>query len=284
MRTVNSRSRTTASTTTEQDMPPALGKSEPFRIVYHPDYLTHYYTSTAESPVRIKAIHNKLGRLYRSVTPEPATEEDILRVHDRRLFLDARNQGEPLFRTALLAAGGAIAAARLSLKNIKSFAIVRPPGHHAGPNRNGRFCFFNNMGVAVARLRARHSIGAVAIVDIDMHQGDGTQAIFAEDSNTYIIDLWARDRKTYLEMLEADLRDLPAVDMIGVSAGFDWSIYDWGRLLDTDDFHAIGRLIGQTAEEKAGGRCFAILEGGYAVNTLGRAVLAFCRGLQGLPG
>jgi len=250
------------------------------QIVYHPDYLTPYYTSTAESPVRVKAIHNTLSRHFDTITPGPAMVDDILKVHELGLLYQVRNLGDATYRTALLAAGGALAAARLAVLGWPTFAVVRPPGHHAGHRRNGRFCFFNNMAVAAAWVLETQPVERLVIVDIDMHQGDGTAEIFAADPRVRLIDVWARDRSAYLETLFDQLEQVKAADLIAVSAGFDWAVDDWGGMLTVDDFERIGTGINAFARRHTGGRFFAVLEGGYAVNSLPRAVLAFCRGLS----
>ena len=251
------------------------------QIIHHEHYLTPYFTSVAESPHRIKAIINKLKDEYETVVPEPAATADILRVHDPLHLLKVRAEGKDTYETALLAAGGALRAGALAMSGIPAFAVVRPPGHHAGRNRYGGFCFFNNVAVAVARLLDSGEVGKAAIIDIDMHHGDGTQDIFAQKPSVSVINLWARDRGTYLDLLRQEIDRIPPVDVIAVSAGFDLYVRDWGGLLETSDFREIGLLIHRAATEKASGRCFAVLEGGYFVEDLGKNVLAFCRGLEG---
>lgn len=263
--------------------PSELDSDSSLRIVYHPDYQASYYTSTAESPVRVKAIFNKLCRHFDTVQPDSATIDDILRVHERNLLLQVRNLGDPTYRTALLAAGGALCAAKLAVLGWPSFAIIRPPGHHAGRSRNGRFCFFNNMAVAMAWILATQPVKRVVIVDIDMHHGDGTAEIFADDPRVRLVDVWARDRRTYLETLFEQLEQVDGADFIAVSAGFDWSVDDWGGLLELEDFHQIGRRIHGFAAKNTRGHRFGILEGGYAVHSLPRATLAFCRGFENKP-
>jgi acetoin utilization deacetylase AcuC-like enzyme len=253
------------------------------KIVYHEDYLTDYFTSAAESPFRVKAIHNRLKEHFETVTPEPAAVEDILRVHSEEHWCKVQEEGQELYRTALLSAGGALCAADLAVAGIPAFAVIRPPGHHAKPSSYSGFCFFNNMAVAVSSLLHSGRIQRAVIIDFDMHHGDGTEAIFRETPSVDFIEVRARTRERYLGLLELRLRWLGPTDIIGVSAGFDLYARDWGALLETDDFHAIGYMIRQAAENKTGGRCFALLEGGYFVNDLGRNAFAFCLGLSGEP-
>ena len=251
------------------------------KIIFHEAYLTPYFTCKVENPFRVKAIYNKLRTHYETITPEAARKEDLLRIHVPEHIEKVRKEGEDLYRTALLAAGGALHAARLALEGVPAFGIIRPPGHHAGRNHYSGFCFFNNMAVAVSSLLESGQVRKVVIIDIDMHRGDGTHKIFSDEPAVSIIDIWAKDRRAYMDRLSDELDRLPPSDMIAVSAGFDLYVHDWGGRLETRDFHRIGFAVRQTALQKAEGRYFAILEGGYFVNDLGKNALAFCRGLEG---
>jgi acetoin utilization deacetylase AcuC-like enzyme len=253
------------------------------KIVFHEDYLTDYFTSAAESPLRVKAIHRRLRDHFETVTPEAATTEDILRVHTRDHLEAVQREGSEVYRTALLSAGGALCAARLATEGVPAFGVIRPPGHHAKPSSYSGFCFFNNLAVAVTSLLDSGQIQRAVVIDFDMHRGDGTEAIFRDHPAVDFIEVHARSRERYLGLLELKLRWLGPTDMIAVSAGFDLYVRDWGALLETDDFHYLGYLIRQAAENKTGCRCFALLEGGYFVNDLGKNALAFCLGLSGLP-
>jgi len=253
------------------------------KIVFHEDYLTDYFTSAAESPLRVKAIHGRLRDHFETVTPDAATIEDILRVHTRDHLEAVQREGPEVYRTALLSAGGALCAARLAMEGVPSFGVIRPPGHHAKPSSYSGFCFFNNVAVAVTSLLVTGKIRRAVVIDFDMHRGDGTEAIFRGNPAVDFIEIHARPRERYLGLLELKLRWMGAADIIAVSAGFDLYVRDWGGLLETDDFHYLGHLIRQAAENKTGCRCFALLEGGYFVNDLGKNALAFCRGLSGEP-
>jgi acetoin utilization deacetylase AcuC-like enzyme len=114
---------------------------------------------------------------YEFVEPSPATQEDIRTVHGLQHIELVQSNG--LYDIAALATGGAIAAAQLALSSEPVFALVRPPGHHASANRAWGMCFFNNMAIAVQKIRpkARH----VLIIDIDLHYGNGTASIFRGD-------------------------------------------------------------------------------------------------------
>jgi acetoin utilization deacetylase AcuC-like enzyme len=252
------------------------------KIIYHEDYLTNYFTSVAESPLRITAIYNKLKDRYSTVRPSPATREDILRVHAPEHLEKVQQEGIEVYRTALLSAGGALCAARLANEGTPAFAVIRPPGHHARRCHYGGFCFFNNVAVAVASLRETHDVKSAVIIDIDMHHGDGTQDIFAREPLVSVIDMRARERNVYMDRMMERIEAIHAVDLIAVSAGFDLYVNDWGGLLETVDFYRLGYAVHRAAFEKARGRFFAVLEGGYFLNELGRNALAFCQGLEGL--
>ena len=111
---------------------------------------------------------------------------------------------------------------------------------------------------------------------------DGTADIFSETSAVTIVDVCARGRDVYLKTLSDEIDRLPPVDLVGVCAGFDLYVRDWGALLETEDYHAIASAIRELAIQKAGGRVFGVLEGGYFLNDLGANALAFCRGLDGM--
>ena len=192
-----------------------------------------------------------------------------------------QQEGKQTYETALLAAGGALCAARLACQNKPSFAIIRPPGHHAGHSRYSGFCFFNNMAIAVASLLESGQVQHAVIVDTDMHRGDGTKNIFTDNPCVRVIDVWARERQNYLQILRDELDLISQADIIAVSAGFDLYVEDWGGLLETSDFQYIGWLIHRATTQPAKRKCFAILEGGYFLNDLGKNVLAFCQGLEG---
>jgi acetoin utilization deacetylase AcuC-like enzyme len=136
----------------------------------------------------------------RVIEPRPATREELLRVHDRAhvdamtetngkaLMLDADTFTSPeSYEVALLAAGAAVQAAEHAVETGETaMALVRPPGHHAERDRAMGFCLFNNVAVAAAAMIAR-GLSRVAIVDIDVHHGNGTQWIFYDDSRVLYV-------------------------------------------------------------------------------------------------
>lgn len=172
-------------------------------IIYHPQYLNHYQDSYhPESPERLTAINAKLEeeRLLNDVlTPEPASVKDLERIHSRehidfimsvgegRIDMDTVSH-EETFEIALLAAGGAMQAAEKSFSERKpTIALLRPPGHHAGPDYCGGFCYFNNIALATETLL--DDVKKVAIVDIDVHHGNGTSDIFCKRKDVLYISM-----------------------------------------------------------------------------------------------
>lgn len=254
----------------------------PLSLVYHQDYLTPYYTSTVECPARMKAIHAKLGTRFPVVEALPARREDILRIHSSALVERVESESREIYEAALLAAGGAIRASDEAMRGILTFALVRPPGHHAGPDRYWGYCFFNNIAVAISRLMATGTIASAVVIDIDLHEGDGTEAIFRDNPAVSVINVKARTRTVFLEFLEQELTHHTEIDLLGISAGFDTYVRDWGGILDTEDYRVIGNMIRTAAQRLSQGRCFAVLEGGYYLPDLGKNVLSFCEGLAGL--
>jgi acetoin utilization deacetylase AcuC-like enzyme len=254
----------------------------PLLVVYHQDYLTSYYTSTVESPARVKSIHAKLSNRFPTIKAQPAKREDILRVHTSALVERVESESRKTYETALLAAGGAIRASDEAMRGISTFGLVRPPGHHAGPDRYWGYCFFNNIAVAITRLMANSTISSAVVIDIDLHDGDGTEAIFKDNPAVNVINVRAKTRTAFLEYLEQELGNFSEIDLLGISAGFDTYVRDWGGILDTEDYRVIGTTIRTAAHRLCQDRCFAVLEGGYYLPDLGKNVLAFCKGLAGL--
>ena len=253
----------------------------PFSIVYHEGYLTPYYTATVECPERVKAVYSKLRNHFPIIKPEPAKLEDIYRVHSRAMVERVMLEGRDTYETALLAVGGAITASEEAAKGMPALALVRPPGHHAGPERYWGYCFFNNIAVAIARLMTKGSVASVLVLDLDLHYGDGTENIFKDNQRVTVVNIRDRTRKAYLDSLEQELENFHELDLLALSAGFDTYVRDWGGILATEDYRAIGALIRSTAMRLSKGRFFAVLEGGYYLPHLGINVLAFCEGLAG---
>jgi len=249
------------------------------KIIYHEKYLTDYPTASVEQPERVKTIYETLSPLYPVLGPEPATEADLLLVHSPEL-IDRVKQAPSLYEVATLAAGGAILAAELALQGEPAFATIRPPGHHASPFSHWGFCFFNNLALALERLRVRQLIRQALVLDIDLHYGDGTVNAFRDRSGVTVINISQKNRDKYLAEVQAILAEPRSFDILAVSAGFDTYQKDWGGLLLTEDYHQIGQWIKAAARAVGQGRYFAVLEGGYYLPDLGQNALALVQGLE----
>jgi acetoin utilization deacetylase AcuC-like enzyme len=207
---------------------------------------------------------------------------------------------ETSWSAALLAAGIAIEAAETA-----GFALVRPPGHHARPRTAMGFCLVNNIAVAARQMQAEHGVERVAIVDYDLHHGNGTQEIFWEDDTVLFVSLHAwpfypgtggptEQAETTVNVplsagagdeeyiLAFDLVVIPAVerfspDLLLVSAGFDAHEEDPYRQMrvTADGFRELSKRCAALAPRVA-----AVLEGGYNVATLPRLVAAALEGFS----
>jgi acetoin utilization deacetylase AcuC-like enzyme len=261
------------------------------------------------------------GRDIDAVAPPEATREQLARVHDdayldviertagRAVKLDPDTYTSPeSYEIALLAAGAAINAVERVMKGPQraAMALVRPPGHHAERDRAMGFCLYNNVAVAAAHARATGA-AKVAIVDYDVHHGNGTQHIFESDPTVLYIsthqypyypgtgaaDEIGRDAGRGFTVnlpLEAGAVDedyrvvfdrvvLPvlrqfAPDLLMVSAGFDAHERDplGGMRVTTPAFGAMTRALQAMAEECCGGRIVAVTEGGYDLHALAASI------------
>lgn len=250
----------------------------PLTVMYHDAYRIDYPTASCETPERIESVIAALREHYPVLEPEPASEEDILRVHTQSILDDVKRDPD-LYRAAIMAAGGTIGAAHLAVDGQPAFAAVRPPGHHASPSSHWGFCFFNNVAVAIEKLLAEKRISSALILDIDLHFGDGTDNFFARRKNVEVANIQERDRSRFLEEVDKALGSND-YDIVAISAGFDCHREDWGGVLTTEDYETIGAAVKSYAGAKCSGRRFAVLEGGYNVAVLGDNALALCKGLQ----
>lgn len=271
------------------------------------------------------------------VPPREASDEDLLRVHTPGYVSSIRaRSADPHggdagdgatrfarggFEIARLAAGGAIAAteAVLAGRVSNAYALVRPPGHHALPSQGLGFCIFGNVAIAAEWARARHGVERVAVVDWDVHHGNGSQAVYESDPRTLTISvhqdglfplgsgpLTSRGtgpgegyainvpmpagcgNAAYAAAIERVA--VPALrafrpDLLMVSSGFDASLHDpLGRQSVTAaGFRELARLVREAAEELCGGRLVLVHEGGYSpfyVPYCGLAVLEELSGVS----
>jgi acetoin utilization deacetylase AcuC-like enzyme len=287
-----------------------------------------------ECPARLRAVLDALeseefAPLLREAAPE-ATREALLRVHTASYVeeilsiepeagdyraLDADTvMSAGSAEAALRAAGGAMAGVDAVMEGWAraSFVAVRPPGHHAEPSRPMGFCLFNNVAVAALHARARWSLPRVAVVDFDVHHGNGTETIAAEDpdffygsshqSPCYPGTGSAEDHGIAGNVVNLPLAPgsgssafrhawrtaiLPALDrfspdLLLVSAGFDAHKADpLAELrLEVEDFAWLTRELIRLADARTQGRIVSVLEGGYDLAALAASAQAHVRALM----
>lgn len=248
------------------------------KVVFHENFRASYTSDPAAEAGRMEAVERAIRRKATWVKAVAATEEEIAAVHTGTHIDHVRAEG--VYDMAALAAGGAIQAATIGLSE-PCFGLIRPPGHHASAGSSWGFCYFNNMAVALEKLHRDGRIQSALVLDFDLHFGDGTVNILEGRGYATILNPSAASRNNYLAEVAGFLRNARA-DIIGVSAGFDHHVEDWGGLLTTEDYQRMGRMVREAAERNRGG-CFALLEGGYNHRVLGANVLAFMEGLEAAP-
>jgi acetoin utilization deacetylase AcuC-like enzyme len=304
-------------------------------LITHPACLEHdtgpYHPETAE---RLRAVLTALEApeftdLLRESAPM-ATLEQLSRVHPRS-YVDGilsvhPELGEPLqldgdtvmsngsAEAAARAAGGACMAVDAVMEGWAraAFAAVRPPGHHAEPSRPMGFCLFNNAAVAAMHARARWGIQRVAVVDFDVHHGNGTQAMFAADPDLFYAsshqspcypgtgEPWEHGIAGNIINAPLHPRDggaafraawsniiLPPLDrfapgLVIISAGFDGHVADpLAQLrLEIADYAWITDQLVAVAGKHCDGRLVSVLEGGYDLNALAASAAVHVRRLM----
>jgi len=298
----------------------------------HPSCLAHDPgPHHPESPARLRAVLEALAApefagLDRREAPEAALD-DLARVHPRRLVdallaampkegyaaIDADTVLCPDSGKAALRAAGAVAAAVDAVvagEAATAFCAVRPPGHHAEPGRPMGFCLFNNVAVGALRAREVHGLARVAVIDFDVHHGNGTQARFADDPTLFyasthqsplypgtgaasetgvgnIVNLPLRPMSGSNEFRRGMERVvLPALaafapELVMISAGFDAHRADplAQMMLDEGDYAWVTERLLEIARDHARGRVVSTLEGGYDLPALGASAAAHVRAL-----
>jgi acetoin utilization deacetylase AcuC-like enzyme len=270
----------------------------------------------------------RVGVLLESVVAQPglckieprlATPEEVTLVHDAgyfsrvaatsRLTSYAFDADTPVcarsFETACLAAGGVLTLldAVMAGEIRNGFAFVRPPGHHAEPDRAMGFCLFNNVAIGAAYLRKRYGLDRILIMDWDVHHGNGTQHAFERDPGVLFVsthrypfypgtgaldETGSRDGEGFTvnipmvggfgdaEYLDAFQRIVEPIAMryepefVIISAGFDPHVFDplGGMGVTEQGFAMMTRALLRVADACCAGRCVAVLEGGYDLRAL----------------
>jgi acetoin utilization deacetylase AcuC-like enzyme len=311
--------------------------------VYDPRYLLHDPGAWhPERPDRLKAIHRALesGDLLELVVrlnPDPAPLTWVERLHDPeyiKRFQAACDKGGQIFmvqdcgickesyQIALLAVGGVLLAvdAVMDSRVDNAFCAVRPPGHHAERDRAMGFCFFNNVALGAVYALEHFGLERVAIIDWDVHHGNGTQHLFEADPRVFYVSLHEdpqhcypgtgyrretgkgagegftlnlpmpphSDDSDYLAALKKEV--LPRLrtfdpQFVFISAGFDAHTNDPLAHMNVtrEGYREMGQLLLDLAQETAGGRLVTVLEGGYNLEVLEECVEDHVRLLMGIP-
>ena len=300
-------------------------------LITHPDCALHEMGAHhPESPARLKAVLDALDDAHvaqhlREEEAPLATEEQLARVHEDvhialvhesapetdYAYLDPDTSMNPRSLPASLRAAGAVVRATDLVAGggaQRAFCAVRPPGHHATPARAMGFCVFNNVAVGAAHALQTHGFERIAILDFDVHHGNGTEDMFRDDPRVLFCSTFQHPYYPYcgadsgnehvinvpLPAMTASggFRDavarhwLPALErfepqVVFISAGFDAHREDpLAQLrLEDDDYEWVTRQIVAVAERHAGGRIVSTLEGGYNTASLARSAVRHVRAL-----
>ncbi|MCS7050276.1 MAG: histone deacetylase [Thermomicrobium sp.] len=300
-------------------------------------FLEHDTGDHPERPARLEAILRFLERTGRLedrwiVEPDPADEATIALVHDWQYIEElrafaARGGGwldadtvvtARSYDVARLAVGAAVGGVDLVMRGEapRAFALVRPPGHHAEPDRGMGFCLFNNVAVAAAYALERYGLQRVAIIDWDVHHGNGTQAAFYRSDRVFFVSLhqWPlypgtgrldevgegpgrgytlnlplpprSDDRVYLEAFDRHIGprlESYRPELVLVSAGYDAHYADPLAAMSVTEhgFAGMATRVRQWAGEWSGGRLVLVLEGGYNLSALASSVGATLDALDG---
>lgn len=300
-------------------------------VFSHPQCMQHQVTEVhPEEPARLSAINDQIIRsgLELAITQRDgskACQEQLFHAHSvdyvKGIFARAPSEGHEWLdpdtlmtpgslEAALYAAGCGISAVDevMQGENSRAFCVVRPPGHHACYDKAMGFCIFNNIAVAATHALSHHQLERVAIIDFDVHHGNGTEDIFFNDERVLLCSSFQHpfypdtgadtisahiinspmpagtDSTAWRK--EVEQRWWPALErfepqLILVSAGFDGHAEDdMGNFnLREEDYFWIANQLKAYAERYCFGRVVGMLEGGYDHSSLGRSVVAFIKGL-----
>ena len=303
-------------------------------LLHHPIFDRHEVAEGhPECPQRLSSITDALHaqHLYDHllhVEAREATREELERVHEASYLdmLESRAPSEGFehldpdtwlspetLPAARHAAGAAVVATELVLEGrvATAFCCVRPPGHHAGVASAMGFCYYNNIAVAAAHALSGGAVERIAVLDFDVHHGNGTEEIFLQDDRVLLCSSYQHPFYPYTgapsepgrvanvplpagtrgaefrQAIEANW--LPEIDrfapqLIFVSAGFDAHAGDplAQLLLTVDDYTWITDRIVELAKKHAGGRVVSSLEGGYDLDALAACACAHVQALAGL--
>ncbi len=303
-------------------------------FITHADCLKHDMGAHhPERPARLTAIDDQLiasgvGQHLTRYEAPLATDEQLARVHppdyvrairdaaphSGTVHLDPDTAMNPwTLQAALRAAGAAVLAVDLVLeKKVSSaFCAVRPPGHHACRARPMGFCIFNNVAVAARHAVEQHGLERVAIIDFDVHHGNGTEDIFEGDDTVLMASTFQHPFYPYSgtdsparNMVNVPLpagagskefrevvREawIPALneykpELVVFSAGFDAHAEDEMAMLrfSDADYAWVTEQLKAVADRHSGGRMVSMLEGGYALSALGRSAVQHIKVMAGL--
>jgi acetoin utilization deacetylase AcuC-like enzyme len=305
----------------------------PIALISHPDCALHDMGDRhPESPARLGAVQNQLISsgldfvLMHHDAPQ-ASREQLCLVHapeyvdsivnkapiEGRAWLDPDTCMNPFSLAAALRAAGAVVLGVdlvMSGQSSAAFCNVRPPGHHAERDRAMGFCIFNNIAIGAEYARQAYQLQRIAIVDFDVHHGNGTEHIFQNQPDVLFCSTFQHPfyPNTGVETDSAHIVNVPLAagsdgaqfrsaveshwlprlqafkpELILISAGFDAHIEDdiAGLRLTESDFAWVTGEIRKIADTHAGGRIVSSLEGGYHLSALGRSVVAHINALLG---
>ncbi len=303
-------------------------------FISHPDCALHDMGAHhPESPARLSAIQDQLlssGLEFavRNYQAPLATITQLYSVHDRdyvddivqrapkdygQIWLDPdTSMMADSLNAALRAAGAVVLAVDLVMSGEEqaAFCNVRPPGHHAERARTMGFCIFNNIAVGAAHAREKYGVSKLAILDFDVHHGNGTEDIFHDDPGVLFCSSFQHPfyPHTGTDVISEHIVNAPLVagarggafkeaisshwlpklhefqpELILISAGFDAHVEDdmAGLCLTEQDYKWVTTEIKHIADTYAEGKIVSSLEGGYALSALGRSVVAHLDALLG---